>query len=126
MREGHSEIVTLLLEYGAAKDHKNLEGLTPTQLADKKKKKEIVTALNAPSAPRQPSRGPEGAVSPVPFSESENDDYAAAAKVLAGAQQSVLRVPHMGSGGGDALEEDLEAQAQVALSQLDLVDDVDS
>ena len=35
VREGRSEIVSLLLEYGSGKEHKNLEGLTPRQLADK-------------------------------------------------------------------------------------------
>eukprot|EP00960_Hanusia_phi_P050612 760327-Hanusia_phi.AAC.4 len=35
VREGHADVVRLLLEYGATKNHKNLEGLTVTQLADR-------------------------------------------------------------------------------------------
>jgi hypothetical protein len=77
--------------------------------------------LEAPSAPRQPSKGPEGAVSPVPFSESENEEYVASAKIHAATKQTT-RVPRSG-GGGDAVEEELEWQAKQALSNLDLVDD---
>ena len=121
VREGKTDIVSLLLEHGAVKDHKNLEGLTPIQLADRKKKADIVALLEAPSAPRQPSKGPEGAVSPVPFSESENEEYVASAKMHAATKQTT-RVPRSG-GGGDAVEEELEWQAKQALSTLDLVDD---
>ena len=77
VREGHSEVVSLLLEYGAGKDHKNLEGFTPVELAQRKKKSAVIAALAAPSAPRHPSRGPEGAMSPPLLSESETESLEA-------------------------------------------------
>jgi len=55
-------------------------------------------------------RGPERAISPVPFSESENDEYNAASKAIPTTRHP-SRVPHK-VGGGDALEEDLEMQVR--------------
>jgi ankyrin repeat protein len=38
VREGHARIVSLLVEHGATTGHKNLEGLTSPQIADRRKK----------------------------------------------------------------------------------------
>ena len=88
---------------------------------------DVVAALDAPCAPRNPSKGPEGTTSPPPLSESETDDFTAAAKVdaashVAGARARSSRVSHRGGGGGgDALEEELEEHAVLALERLDLL-----
>eukprot|EP00284_Hemiselmis_tepida_P006946 CAMPEP_0174939348 /NCGR_PEP_ID=MMETSP1355-20121228/66289_1 /TAXON_ID=464990 /ORGANISM="Hemiselmis tepida, Strain CCMP443" /LENGTH=344 /DNA_ID=CAMNT_0016186359 /DNA_START=18 /DNA_END=1048 /DNA_ORIENTATION=+ len=47
VREGHAKIVTLLIDHGAVVGHKNLEGLTAAQIAEKRKKGDILEALRA-------------------------------------------------------------------------------
>jgi len=71
VREGNADIVILLLSYGAKKSHKNLEGLTVIQLADRKKKVDVMNALETQASPQEPSRGPEGSGTPVPDSDGE-------------------------------------------------------
>lgn len=48
VREGHARIVSLLVEHGATTGHKNLEGLTSPQIADRRKKTD---GADLPSVP---------------------------------------------------------------------------
>ena len=61
---------------------------------------DVVAALDAPCAPRHPSKGPEGTTSPPPLSESETDDVTAAAKVDAASHVAGVRARGRGEVSG--------------------------
>lgn len=93
--------------------HKNLEGLSAEQLAQRKKKPDVVAALESPVCPQEPSHGPDKAPSPMPESDAEEG---AALHTAASRGDASAHIVTPNRAAGDALEEDLELQAREALA----------
>ncbi|KAJ1490414.1 hypothetical protein T484DRAFT_3343185 [Baffinella frigidus] len=112
VREGHAAVCKVLIMHGAGKAHKNLEGLTVMQLSDRKKKADVIEALDSPVCPQEPSHGPDKALSPMPDSDGDLEDVLLISPMKIGAASGVT--PNRAA--GDAVEEDLERQAREALA----------